>query len=203
MSSQEIFEAVYRNKSWGGRWRFWQRFYSGRGSTGSLAEKYCKAVAPLLNGKVVVDIGCGDFNIGRKLVKSSCQYIACDIVKPLIEYNRKKFKGVDFRVLDATRDDLPDGDIVLIREVLQHLDNSSVSKVLDKLSKYQSAIITEHVPPFNFTPNIDKPINGGDRTLFRSGLVLTEAPFFFPSGKVICEARRKNAGVVRTIHHQL
>jgi SAM-dependent methyltransferase len=202
-STQEIFEGIYRRKLWGGRKRFWQRFYSGSGSIGDdIIGPYVEAVTPLIVGKIIVDLGCGDFNVGRRLAKTAGGYIGCDIARPLIERNRRKFKDIDFRVINAIEDELPDGDIVLIRQVLQHLDNASVSKVLAKLSKYPAAIITEHVPRHDFLPNADMPTGPGNRTLFQSGLVLTEQPFSLPIGKVICEVTR-DGGLIRTIHHQL
>ena len=187
-STQEIFEDIYRRKLWGGRKFFWLPFYSGSGSIGrDTIGPYLKAVAPLILDRIVVDTGCGDFNVGKHLAKSARQYVGCDIVRPLIERNRRKFREVDFRVIDAVEDILPDGDIVLVRQVLQHLDNKSVSKVLDKLSKYQIAIVTEHVPLHEFVANIDIPTGPGNRMPFNSGLVLSEPPFCFPLGKVLCE----------------
>jgi SAM-dependent methyltransferase len=202
-STQEIFEDVYRRKLWGGRRFFWRRFYSGPGSIGQeIIGPYLKAVAPLISDKVVVDIGCGDFNVGKRLAKSARQYVGCDIVRPLIERNRRKFRGVDFRVIDAVDDILPDGDIVLVRQVLQHLDNKKVSKVLDKLFKYQIAIVTEHIPLQQIEPNIDMPTGPGNRMQFNSGLVLSEPPFCFPLGQVLCEVPQHSC-LIRTILHRL
>jgi SAM-dependent methyltransferase len=203
MAAQEIFENIYRNKIWGGRKRFWRRFYSGSGSVGAnIVRPYIAAVAPLIAGKHVIDLGCGDFNVGRRLVSRADHYIGCDIARPVIEHNRKKFPPIEFLVVDAIEDPLPDGDIVILRQVLQHLDNASVAKILDKLWKYQAAIITEHIPKHSFTPNIDMRIGAGNRIGFQSGLVLTEPPFCFADGKIICEVEQ-HGGLIRTILHDL
>lgn len=198
-TTQEIFENIYRNKLWGGRKRFWQRFYSGTGSYAIGA--YVEAILPLIAGRDVVDLGCGDFSVGRRLVKYASKYIACDIARPVIEHNAAKFAGVDFRVVDAIEDVLPPGDVILIRQVLQHLDNASVSKVLGKLGRYKRAIITEHVPSRSFTPNLDMPTGAGNRLALQSGLVLTVAPFSLPAGETICEVPQ-HGGIIRTILHK-
>ena len=203
-TTQEVFEAIYRDKLWGGRKRFWRRFYSGSGSIGSsIVKPYIEAIAPHIANRSIVDIGCGDFFIGKQLVPLAARYIACDIARPLIEFNRKKFSGatLEFHILDAAEDQLPDGDIVIIRQVLQHLDNASVSKVTAKLSKYRMAIITEHVPADKFIANLDMPTGTGNRTSIHSGLVLSEPPFSLPVGETICEVSQ-HGGLIRTNLHR-
>jgi hypothetical protein len=63
-----------------------------------------------ISGKQVVDIGCGDFEVGRRLYNLAQRYVACDIARPLISYNQKRFKAanLEFRVLDAVEEPLPE-----------------------------------------------------------------------------------------------
>jgi hypothetical protein len=69
-STQDIFETIYRRKLWGGRKWFWRRFYSGSGSSSEeIVRPYVAAVLPLISGKRVVDIGCGDFTVGKRLYR--------------------------------------------------------------------------------------------------------------------------------------
>src|SRR5690606_31565392 len=83
-------------------------------------------------------------------------YIACDIVPDLIEFNKKKYRthNVDFRVVDLVTDVLPAGDIVFIRQVLQHLRNSQIKQLIPKLvQNYKILILTEHLASSNaFAP---------------------------------------------------
>lgn len=198
----EIFSTIYRKKLWGGR--FWFGAHSGSGSRNrAVVDPYVSAVRELLlnlERPSVVDLGCGDFHVGNQLVDFSRQFIACDVVDFVIEQNRRKFPLVDFRVVDAISDDLPQGDVVLVRQVLQHLSNEQVSKILPKLCGYSYAIITEHIPGFvGFVPNLDKNAGADHRVNFGSGLVLTEPPFnlMAKSSRILCEVL-EYGGIIRT-----
>ena len=80
----------------------------------------------------VVDLDCGDFHVGSRLRCLCSGYVACDIVEPLIAFNAKTFEGlgVDFRTLDLTKDELPSGEVVFVRQVLQHLSNDDIARAL-------------------------------------------------------------------------
>ena len=41
---------------------------------------------------VVIDYGCGDFNVGKNFINEVKTYYAYDVVDNLIKYNKKKFK---------------------------------------------------------------------------------------------------------------
>ena len=97
----------------------------------------------------MVDLGCGDFTIGSQLRKYCKKYVAVDVFDEIIINNKIKFSNleVDFRVLDITSDELPDGDICFLRQVLQHLSNDNIKKFLSLMSgKYKYLILTEHIP---------------------------------------------------------
>jgi hypothetical protein len=98
----------------------------------------------------VVDLGCGDFELGRQLVAraQSANYIGCDIVPELVENLSTRYANerVRFKCLDIVADELPDGDVCLIRQVLQHLSNAEIMKVLRKLHKFRRVYITEGYP---------------------------------------------------------
>ena len=103
-----------------------------------MVDSYVKCVKNFLTNlpkkPVVVDLGCGDFNIGQHFLTLSERYIGCDVVPSLIEFNKKKYisKNLSFVHLDAAKDELPEGEIVIIRQVLQHLSNSQIQEVLNK-----------------------------------------------------------------------
>ncbi len=119
--------------------------------------------------------------------------MAGDIVDALIDQNRRKYRGmdVDFRVIDIGQDTLPEGEVVFLRQVLQHLSNNEIGTVLPRIcSQYRFLILTEHLPPDDpFTHNIDKPVGPDIRLSLNSGVVITSPPFNIrvQETRVLCE----------------
>ncbi len=174
-------EQIYEKHLWGGKE---SKFYSGEGShLDELVQPYIQVVKEFLTSFEqpisVCDLGCGDFNVGKELVKYTKNYIGVDIVERLIEYNKEKYtaENLEFQCLDIAADDLPVADCVMIRQVLQHLSNQEVQNILQKLSVYKYVIVTEHIPEGEFVPNIDIISGQGIRLKKRSGLNLLESPF--------------------------
>jgi SAM-dependent methyltransferase len=186
---EQIFSEVYQKKSWGGEEH---DFFSGYGSHAvESVDAYVAALRPILidhPNATVVDLGCGDFNIGSQIRPMCREYIACDVVPDLIERNKKKFAAanVDFRCIDITKDAVPAGDIVLVRQVLQHLNNKQISRFLNGLGACEILVLTEHLPKGPFVANRDKPTGGGIRLhgTVPSGVVLTLAPFNLQCEKI-------------------
>lgn len=183
-SPQEIFSDIYRNKSWDD-YGATRPFFSGFGSHAQpTVDAYVQALKPVLErfpGARVTDLGCGDFNIGKQIRPLCGPYIACDVVPDLIEHNKREFAGlnVDFRCLDITSDELPAGDIAIVRQVLQHLNNSQIERFVKQIDGYKILIVTEHIPSGAFEPNLNKATGSGIRLhgIRPSGVVLHQAPF--------------------------
>ena len=180
-SIREVMNGIYVEKRWGGRNH---DFYSGMGSHASkIVVPYVKCISKFLktfeNKPIVCDLGCGDFNVGKQLVHHASKYIGVDIVEELIKRNQEKFEQeqLEFRCLNIVDDELPVADCVLLRQILQHLSNSDISKVLEKLGNYKYVLLTEHVPGGQFIPNLDKRTGQSTRLGKGSGVVLTEPPF--------------------------
>lgn len=181
--TKAVMNQIYEMKLWGGE-TF--DFYSGTGShTPNIINPYLDAVIHFLNAfpepLTVCDLGCGDFNIGKHLVKHTKTYYAIDIVAPLINRNKQQFKAhnLEFHCLDIAKDEPPAADCVILRQVLQHLSNAEIQDILKRLNAYKYMILTEHVPLGNFTPNKDIISGQGIRLKQNSGVNLLEAPFNF------------------------
>ncbi len=180
---ERVFTDIYANNAWGGA----GEYCSGSGSVDSMVvDSYILMLNNLADkegfrGACFVDLGCGDFRVGRQLLPLCSKYIGVDIVRPLIDSLAKEIKDmkVRFMHLNIVEDDLPKGDICLIRQVLQHLSNNQIKTVLDKLSQYELVFITEHYPtnPENIRKNIDKPHGGDIRLYDNSGVYLSDPPF--------------------------
>lgn len=179
--TKDAMAQIYEDNLWG---KSESGFYSGIGSHHpELIEPYVDAVRSFVTSietpLVVCDLGCGDFNVGKELVHYSKKYIAADIVPELIERNRETFTGenLEFRCLDIASDKLPSGDCIILRQVLQHLSNREVQRVVNKLVDYKYVILTEHLPEGEFTPNKDIISGQGIRLKKQSGIDLLVSPF--------------------------
>jgi hypothetical protein len=179
--TKAAMEQIYEKHLWGG---INVDFYSGEGSHNTkLVDPYIEVITNFLKSFEspisVCDLGCGDFNIGQQLVPFTNSYRGVDIVPALIERNKKKYTidNLSFLCLDLAKDELPQGDCALVRQVLQHLSNDEVNKILQKLCKFQYVIITEHLPLGTFEPNIDIISGQGIRIKYKSGLDVLAPPF--------------------------
>ena len=186
----DLFGGIYRDSLWGQSPDAWETFYSGHGSHDPmLVMPFLYSVRGFLHGlhmhdgrrPDILDIGCGDFTIGARLTDLANRYLACDVVAPLIDRNRARFRrdGLEFLVLDATQTTPPSADVVVIRQVLQHLSNEQIACILEHLPERCSyLLVTETVPgKQGFVPNLDMPPGPGVRVDHGSGIVLTAKPF--------------------------
>ena len=204
-----VFNKIYSQNVWGKK--SGHRFFSGPGSHDvNLVVPYVQSIKTFLRAlnekPSVVDLGCGDFNVGQHLRPGFENYIACDVVPDLIAHNAKQFEAlsVDFRCLDMIEDALPKADVVMLREVFQHLSNQAIISIIDKISlTYRYLILTEDIPPDDhFVANLDKPIGPSTRAQFGSGVVLDAGPFHmkFLSKEIICEIPRENSRLRTTLY---
>jgi len=179
--TKAVMDQIYDLKLWGGKA---QDFFSGVGSHDpKITNPYIKALTLFFkshnNALIVCDLGCGDFNIGKQLVRYTKKYIAVDIVEKLISRNKKLFKenNLEFYCLDIAKDKIPKGDCIIIRQVFQHLSNTEILKTLKKITTYKYVILTEHTPLEIFTPNKDIISGQGIRLKENSGVNILKPPF--------------------------
>ena len=213
LTVQQAFATIYTEGCWGRSTDPEQLFYSGTGSHDTtVVSTYVEALREFLSSldqkPNVVDLGCGDFSVGSKLRPLCANYVACDIVESLISWNKQKYQseGVDFRVLDIIDEELPEGDIVFIRQVFQHLSNAQILKVLPKVTaKYKYLVLTEDLPlSCSFVCNIDKSVGPDIRLRQESGIILTRPPFNLQAREDICLCEAfADGGVIRTNAYRL
>ena len=207
-STKEVFTEIYHSNFWGG-----QGFHSGHGShQPRYVEPYVAAVRQFLDGlptrPSVVDLGCGDFNVGRQLHPSASRYVGCDVVDELVASHSATYRdgNLSFAALNLCTDPLPEGDVATLRQVLQHMSNDDISAVLAKARQYPYLIVTEYIPKGTFEPNLDQPSGLFSRMArgIRSGIVLTAPPFNLRplSERVLAEVEDQDA-VLRTIVYRL
>lgn len=193
--NSEIFSEIYANNIWGKpATNIGEKFSSGGGShVDAIVKPYINILISLLtnnNIRNIVDLGCGDFWIMRQVLgaldKNSYNYFytGIDVVEDLINHNVTTFKknNISFRCMDAAADDtpLPDGDILIIRQVLQHLSNADIKTILNKASTFKYLFITESIyDDFDAIPNVDKLSSADIRLRFKSGVYLEHKPYNF------------------------
>jgi len=183
-TSSEIFSEIYKKGKWG---KVSERpFCSGDGTINKhIISPYIDAINNYLSNldysPVVVDLGCGDMSIGRSFISVSGTYKGVDVVPDLIKWHKEQDYGtkVYFDCLDVSKDKLPDGDICLIRQVLQHLSNEQIGEILPKLDKYKVIFITEHQPSAvqDIVPNKDMITGSKTRIAYMSGVFVDKEPF--------------------------
>ena len=130
---EETFTEIYEKNLWQSA-----ESVSGLGSEIEYAKSVSKELPVLLqkyNIKSILDIPCGDWNWMKNVDLCGASYIGADIVKPLIEENKSKYPGVDFRALDLTNDDLPKVDLVFVRDCFGHLTNENVHKAIENIKR--------------------------------------------------------------------
>jgi hypothetical protein len=75
-------------------------------------------------------------------------YLGIDTVEAVVEANRRRFgQRFNFECLDVTRNALPPGDLLLMKDVLQHWPDSEIIKFLPRLKQYQYSILTNDCYP--------------------------------------------------------
>jgi hypothetical protein len=180
-SVQDVFTRIYHENKWGGNSG---EYSSGSGSSDPSVLAYVALIKNFIktnNIKTVIDLGCGDFKVGSQLQIPGVSYIGIDIVDSLINHNQSSFgnSSVSFLCRDIIKDELPEGELCLIRQVLQHLSNQEIAGILHNTQKYKYAIITEHYPgpSRHIVPNKDKIHNDSTRLLYDSAVYLDLPPF--------------------------
>jgi SAM-dependent methyltransferase len=138
-SSAEVFDEIYTKNLWGNG--------SGGGSSPEAAKEYVAFVENFLMRhpeiKSVLDIGCGDWQFWDDDAFRSVSYTGTDVSKVVIDrVNRAKGqKNRVFKVLDLSIDALPEADLILCKDVLQHLPLEMCLEFFRKVEKYKHVVL--------------------------------------------------------------
>ena len=169
MSNKKVFSKIYKEGLWNEG--------SGDGSKIENVGEYVDVLQKYIDKpeiKTVLDLGCGDWQFSKFLDLSSVLYLGVDVVDSVIDSNIDLYSAsnIDFISRDIITYELPQVDLIICKDVLQHLSNRDVISVLIKIIKSSKfALITNDFNPES-TSNID--IENGDYRY----LDLTLSPFF-------------------------
>ncbi len=169
----EKFTAIYES-------HYWEDDESRSGAGSNLyATKKIRQAIPGLFAKYgirsVVDIPCGDFFWFKEMSLDIDSYLGGDIVAPLIKSVSEKYASPirSFRVMDLTKDVLPECDLILVRDCFIHLSFEAIFGCLKNIVQTKSGYLLTTTFS-NMTTNVDIGL-GNYHTIN-----LCSSPFAFP-----------------------
>jgi SAM-dependent methyltransferase len=151
---QQRFATIYATDEWGQG--------SGEGSLPVHTRGYAAFIEGFIREipiRSVLDVGCGDWQFSRFINWGDCSYHGVDVVPAVIEANRKNFAkdNRSFDLYDGDFSQLPEADLLIIKDVLQHLSAPQIQAFLSILPRYPFALITNCINPTGSTDNGDIP----------------------------------------------
>jgi SAM-dependent methyltransferase len=187
-TSKEQFSQIYENGSWGTYYDDDAKAYVGSSGTGSMPDNakpyldFLKMFVRENSIKSVVDVGCGDWQLSRFVDWQGIDYLGIDVVAALIDHHDRHFRApnIQFLEADGTQIELPAADLLICKDVLQHLPLKDIHRFLKQLPKYKYALIVNDVDPSTCSSENGEIAPGEYRTLD-----LTAAPFYLNGEKVL------------------
>ncbi len=135
MNKNKKFLYIYKSK-------YWQCItdgsLSGGGSNDISTYNIKKSLSEFIkynNIKSIIDIPCGDWKWMSEFDLSDLEYFGYDVVDDLILENQRKYKkkNITFDVKNLVNEKLPKSDLIIIRDLLVHLDHIDIIKCLTNL----------------------------------------------------------------------
>jgi 2-polyprenyl-3-methyl-5-hydroxy-6-metoxy-1,4-benzoquinol methylase len=171
LSAREVFRRKYEDPAsdWGG--------HSGAGSAAYFTVEYRSFISRFIrmnNIRSVVDIGCGDWQFSRFIDFDAARYLGLDVVPSVIEANRARYRNAqcDFDLMPEDLGDVPEGDLLLMKDVLQHLPETDIRQFIAHVFvKFKYCLLTNSYEHQRTSQNHDIVVGG-----FRC-LDLTAAPY--------------------------
>lgn len=153
----KVFDEIYETDAWNAG--------SGLGSLEGVTAEYRDLLQSFLKENEissVLDLGCGDWQFSRLIDWSGIDYTGVDVVRSVIETNRETYRASNLRFEVGSPDmsGLPDAELLIIKDVLQHLPLDDVRRFVDQvIPRYRYVLVTNCVRPF-WRLNADIPAGG-------------------------------------------
>lgn len=143
---EEIFEEKIKSNEWGYKNQRYE-ISTGYGNTEETTVEYRKLLKRVIDSnkvRHVIDVGCGIWEFEHKEFDNII-YIGVDCVGRVIEFNKERYNKknrffVHADVLDE-KNNIPEVDLCILKDVLQHLSHRNIIKILDKVIKRVKYII--------------------------------------------------------------
>jgi len=151
---EQAFSRIYENCVWGNNN---SNEYKGSSGDGSEINYNKDTYVPFLkkfitdnNIKTIVDLGCGDFKCGPLIYDDlDISYKGYDVYKKIVESNSKHNLPPKYNFLHLdfcnNADKIINGDLCIIKDVIQHWSLANINKFLDYLvinKKFKYIMIT-------------------------------------------------------------
>lgn len=172
---KEVFNKIYETNKW--------QAGSGLGSTVEATFPYTNFLQNFIrqNGiRSVVDSGCGDWQFSKTIDWSSTDYRGFDVVDCVIESNQKyATSNISFHNYCGDPDKLPPAELLVMKDVLQHLSFDLIKRHINNFFKYKYCLITNDINPKE--PTVNQDIMVGNY----AQLDLRQSPFYLDCAVVL------------------
>lgn len=184
-SNERVFSRIYETAEWGEAHAGEIKGSSGSGSDPKNASPYLEYLQTFLEQHpitTVVDLGCGDWQLGKMINWDNINYLGIDVVESLINQNRERYSknNIEFVKADGADYELPSADLLICKDVLQHLPFRDILKIKMQFCKFKYCLIVNDVDPCSYTAENHDIQRGGYRKLDMTG-----SPFFISGDKVL------------------
>lgn len=178
------FEQIYARNEWG--------HGSGEGSLPEYNRGYVHLLESFLvrsGVKSVVEMGCGDWQFSKDIQWGAAVYRGFDVVPAVVAYNEQHYgrEGVSFGLYSGDPAELPAADLLIVKDVLQHLKDQTVHQAVLQFPRFRQVLVTNCVNPRG--PTVHRDIEDGDfryldLRLPPFELTATEVFSFYPRGSL-------------------
>lgn len=147
-NNEEKFTQIYEEGKWGR-----DNKGNGRSGNGSLPKStlsyrnFLQKFMQKNNIKSVVDVGCGDWAFTKLINWDNIDYRGYDVVKFVIEKNINEFEksNIHFFHCDLINTDFPYADLLICKDVLQHLSFKDILQFIPQLNHFKYCLITNDI----------------------------------------------------------
>lgn len=138
---------------------------SGPGSTVDYTEKYRRFIEAYIETRgirSVVDLGCGDWQFSRLIDWKDVIYTGLEVVPEVVERLKVEHGTLQrsFCLVDQDDPYIPPADLVIVKDVLQHLPSRAILRLIPKLLQGRHALLINDRDPDSSVNNHDIGVGG-------------------------------------------
>jgi hypothetical protein len=145
---EKTFTWFYNEGKWGRNGK--GESVSGKGSEYKYAKPFVNYVKSLIHKHRVtsiVDLGCGDWELMRRIDLEDIQYLGLECVRELVTRNNRKYskKNIQFKFGDILSMKYPKADLLICKDVMIHLSNQQIKKIISQFSNFKYVLVVNSV----------------------------------------------------------